>query len=418
MSDAVRPTSETPPEEPDLDRELEDSEADPADAPDAPRARIFVRLALLSSSLGIVTCIALAILIFSNLDDEPHFDDSDLVTFDPVPVPPAENAGALIEEAVRSLDGREFIDAKGPDGEPLAQTLALSRFGSFAVGGDPQPMGDAESWATHPLQPAVVELLIAHHEFFRTIDRALERPRCVLPEPASAVEAAEQGFGRYRAAWQLIQLRADAAFAAGNGPETARADRAQLTYAGLIADGSRSIIQKVTAISQLRAAVITIGRHLEEGALRGEEAALIETLDAVAGDLGRHEASEAIRTEYRLFKILVDDAPRQIGKSADDSPEIGYLFHPNETLRSLGTYYRAAIEEGERTGRVKDAEPPEVRTGTLEKIIHGNGLGHVILELAPLELDSLYLRIDEVIDELTSLRARLVAAAEAGGARE
>lgn len=415
MPDAPSTSPETPPEESDPDLATGRPEAGGDDhdgAPEAPRSRLFVRLALMSSSIGLITCIALGILIASNLADEEHFDDADLVTFAPRPIPPEENAGPLIERAVRSLDGREFIDAKGPEGEPLAQTLALSRFGSFAAGGDPEPMGNAESWATHPLQPAVVELLVAHHDFLRTIDTAVERPHCVLPEPASAIEAAEQGFGRYRSAWQLIQLRADAAFAAGDVEATARADRVQLAYAGLITDGSRSIIQKVTAIAQLRAAVMTIARHLDAGALTGHEEALLETIDRVAAALGRHEASEAIRTEYRLFKILVDDAPRQIGKNVEDSPEIGYLFHPNETLRDLGTYYRAAIEEGERTGRVQEAEPPEVRTGTIEKIIHGNGLGHVILELAPLELDSLYVRLDEVIADLAALRVRIAAAAE------
>ncbi len=72
-------------------------------------------------------------------------------------------------------------------------------------------------------------------------------------------------------------------------------------------------------------------------------------------------------------------------------------------MRTLGSYYRAAIQEGESTGRVVETQPPKIETGVIGKILKGNGLGHVLLEMAQLELDSIYLRTDEVILEIEAL---------------
>ena len=376
------------------------------DAPSKRITRIFLKFSLISATLGLITSLSLGVLIAVNLQDESPFEDADLRAIGE-PISEDQNSAPGIRRAMQTLDGKYFWETKNSEEIPLATVLATHRIGSFARGGPPGEFGSEANWESSPVRGMVENAFAEHAEFYALIDAACALPECRFPEPTHALEGIDEWYSRSREAWQLVQLRSDIAFARGDRDATIAADFSQIRYATRCHEGSHTIVQKIPTLAQLRFALLTIARHIEAGVFEGREAELTATLRSIGID--RTSASDAVRTEYRLFRSLVFDTPDLIGDEEISSRGVSFLFHPYETLRALGEYYRAAMLEGESTGRVVETPPPTIETGWAMKLLKGNGLGHSLLEMAQLELDSIYARTNEVIREIEVLE-KMVAA--------
>ena len=357
------------------------------DVPVRRRTLVFIRVALTSATFGLISCLLLGLIIAVNLHDEPPFEDADLRNRW---APPAanQNAGPGLAAAFAMIPSNYFWVTNTWEGVPIGRALSEAKFGGFARGTVALP-GSNAAWEADPVAGTVHEVLEQFAPMLEVLDAACSLPHCFMPTDVDP----DEWFSKVDEAWHLLHLRAAAAFAEGDLEATAIADLAILRFTAHWIHGTSRLDQRTTVLAQLPLQLAPLRAHLEAGAYDGRTAEFIAAFRSL--DLDRSDASEAIRMEYRRFRAQVLGAPEWLGDQDLSSRGMAYLFHPQETLRTIGDYYRAAIDEGERTGRVIESEPPTIHTGWAAKIWHGNGLGHGLLELAPLEVDSVYARSDE-----------------------
>ena len=374
-----------------------DATADPAQF----RATVMVRIALTSATLGLLSCLLLGLVVAFNLHDEPPFEDADLRSLWALPTAD-RNAGPGIVEALEMIPANYFsLRAEGQD-RSVRQALSEASLGGFAR--TPRAKaGTAAEWESDLISETVEQILASFAPVIDRLDAACRLPQCVMPTEVDP----DEWFSKTDEAWQLLHLRAAAAFARGDLAATAEADLAILRFTAHSIHGTNRLAQRTTTLAQLPLMLAPLKEHWQAGVFDGRADEFVEAFRRL--DLDRADASEAIRIEYRRFRTQVLGAPEWLDDQELSKRGMAYLFHPQATLRTIGDYYRAAIDEGERTGRVLSSEPPTIHTGMIAKIWHGNGIGHGLLELVPLELDSIYVWTDAAADEVTRWIERLQA---------
>lgn len=395
------------------------TEVEPA-VPPRRRHGTAMKAVLGSAVLALVLIAGFAAVVAPNLADEPEFDDSDLIAAPPS-VPAGEDAGpgmalaldSILGEGLERLGAIELGDAEGagPDGTLRSASVraGLAIFGGGSAGGGPRPPPDPAAWSAYPHRGEIESALAAESEFFAAIDEACRRPRCSLPEWSDPHDVLRDWPLSVQRGLELLQLRSDAAFASGDRAAAVEADLALLRFVARRVEGARFIGDHAVSLSLLDMSVDVIGRHLQAGIFAGNEARLAAELGQIS--LGRGLVSRAIREEYRWQRTQVEDTGDYLTEALP-STLARWSFHPNETLRILGEHYRAAIAEGEETGRV--TTPPPDRPGSaFGRLLRGNPIGfELITPLISVDLGAFYGSVDQSIGDLNRLRERVEAARE------
>ena len=157
-------------------------------------------------------------------------------------------------------------------------------------------------------------------------------------------------------------------------------------FSAQLSSGVLDSVAFIISIANCGSLCGSLSKHLPE--TTGDLHTLLAQLDGIQHD--RTQVSDTLRVEFQTFRNTLADPEFALteGRSFVER----WLFLPHQTERIYGEHLRAAIVEGEKTGRVtRDLEVPDL-DGLWDALRVGNVIGWSVIGLMAVADDRMYRR--------------------------